>query len=99
EAVRAGTARVIGTGEQDVRRWVLRLLDDAATYKRMANAVNPYGDGRAAERTVQAIRYFFGLRRTRPQEFRAQAATRYRNRRLVGAAGILGGAVEPRQPT
>jgi len=72
EAVKAGTARVIGTGERDVRRWILRLLDQGATYQRMANAVNPYGDGRAAERTVQGIRYFFGLRRTRPGEFRPE---------------------------
>jgi UDP-N-acetylglucosamine 2-epimerase len=71
EAVKAGTARLIGTEERDVRRWILRLLDDEATYQRMASAVNPYGDGFAADRTSEAIRYFFGLRPTRPAEFRA----------------------------
>ena len=35
----------------------------------MANAVNPYGDGRAAARTVQALRHFFGFRADRPGEF------------------------------
>jgi hypothetical protein len=38
-------------------------------FKKMANAVNPYGDGRAASRIVEAIRYHFGLRATRPEEF------------------------------
>ena len=71
EAVEAGTARVVGTNEVVIRRWMDRLFDDPATYSRMANAVNPYGDGRAAARTVQAIRFSLGLRRTRPREFQS----------------------------
>ena len=35
----------------------------------MANAVNPYGDGRAAERTLDAMAHFFGLTDERPEEF------------------------------
>jgi UDP-N-acetylglucosamine 2-epimerase (non-hydrolysing) len=69
EAVRAGTVRIVGTDRSMVRRWIFRLLDDRATFLRMANAVNPYGDGRAAARTVEAMRYYFGFRRRRVPEF------------------------------
>ena len=61
EAVEAGTVRLIGTAEDVVFDEVQTLLHDAAAYKAMANAVNPYGDGRAAERTVAAIAHMFGL--------------------------------------
>lgn len=69
EAVRAGTARIVGTDRETIRRWMLKLLDDKVAFTRMANAVNPYGDGRAAARTIEAIRYFFGMRRNRGPEF------------------------------
>jgi UDP-N-acetylglucosamine 2-epimerase len=45
-----------------------RLLDDRAAYDRMAKAVNPYGDGKACGRIVEAIRYFLELRATRPED-------------------------------
>ena len=61
EAVDAGTAVLIGTGEESVVDAVTRLLNDEAYYNSMANAVNPYGDGRAASRTVAAIEQFFGV--------------------------------------
>lgn len=61
EAVAAGTVELVGTDEQDVVDAVSRLLTDSATYDRMARALNPYGDGRAGERTVQAIAHFFGF--------------------------------------
>jgi UDP-N-acetylglucosamine 2-epimerase (non-hydrolysing) len=61
EAVEAGTVALVGTDEDAVVREVSRLLDDTAHYAAMANAVNPYGDGQAARRSVQAIEHFFGL--------------------------------------
>ena len=61
EAVDAGTAVLIGTGEESVFDAVTRLLHDEAHYNSMANAVNPYGDGKAASRTVAAIAQFFGV--------------------------------------
>jgi UDP-N-acetylglucosamine 2-epimerase (non-hydrolysing) len=70
EAVRAGTARVIGTESIAVRRWISRLLNDKDMLKRMGCARNPYGDGRAAFRTVEAIRYWAGMRSSRPNDFR-----------------------------
>ncbi|KUG57822.1 non-hydrolyzing UDP-N-acetylglucosamine 2-epimerase [Nesterenkonia jeotgali] len=61
EAVDAGTVRLIGTAEERVVEEVATLFDDADAYAAMANAVNPYGDGHAAERTVAAIASMFGL--------------------------------------
>jgi UDP-N-acetylglucosamine 2-epimerase (non-hydrolysing) len=61
EAVDAGTVRLIGTDEQRIVDEVSRLMDDDSHYASMANAVNPYGDGRAAERSVAAMRQLFGL--------------------------------------
>ena len=55
EAVRAGTARLVGTDEDLIVETVERLLGDHDAYRAMATAVNPYGDGRAAERTVAAL--------------------------------------------
>ena len=61
EAVEAGTARLIGTDEERVVSEVTTLLHDRTAYDAMANAVNPYGDGHAAPRSVEALAHFFGL--------------------------------------
>jgi UDP-N-acetylglucosamine 2-epimerase (non-hydrolysing) len=55
EAVAAGTARVIGTARERLVSEAARLLDDPLDYARMARAVNPYGDGHAARRVVDAL--------------------------------------------
>ena len=69
EAVTAGTAKVIGVEEEGVYQEVHRLLTDQRVYSRMANAVNPYGDGKATLRILDAIRYHFGVWDERPAEF------------------------------
>ncbi|MGC9084195.1 MAG: sugar transferase [Anaerolineae bacterium] len=51
----AGTVRVVGTDRQRIVAETVRLLEDRAAYRRMAQAVNPYGDGHAAERIVAAL--------------------------------------------
>ncbi|MBE1513390.1 non-hydrolyzing UDP-N-acetylglucosamine 2-epimerase [Nesterenkonia halotolerans] len=61
EAVDAGTVRLIGTSEERVVEEVAALFDSPEAYAAMANAVNPYGDGHAAKRTVAAIASMFGL--------------------------------------
>lgn len=61
EAVTAGTVRLIGTDEQLVFDKVTELLTDSDAYRRMSNAVNPYGDGKAAERSVSAIAELLGV--------------------------------------
>lgn len=55
EAVEAGTARLVGTDTQSIVVAVQQLLTDAQVYQQMARAVNPYGDGRAARRIVDAL--------------------------------------------
>lgn len=55
EGVEAGTVRLVGTDRRVVVEELERLLTDPVAYAEMAHAVNPYGDGRAAERSVAAI--------------------------------------------
>lgn len=55
EAVEAGTVKVIGTARERIVAEVVRLLEDSDAYKRMAQAVNPYGDRHVAERIVGAL--------------------------------------------
>lgn len=61
EAVHAGTVALIGTDEDRIVKEVDRLLHDQAQFDSMANAVNPYGDGQAASRTVAAIAQLLGV--------------------------------------
>jgi UDP-N-acetylglucosamine 2-epimerase (non-hydrolysing) len=58
EAIASGTARLIGTDEERVVESVLSLLHDDLAYRTMANAVNPYGNGDAAGRTLDALDHF-----------------------------------------
>lgn len=56
EAVDAGTVLLVGTDEDRIFAEASRLLDDQAAYAAMSRAHNPYGDGRAADRILAAIR-------------------------------------------
>lgn len=69
EAVEAGTVKVAGTEEETVFAMASELLTDEAAYARMAHAANPYGDGRACERIVDAILWSYGLKNEKPEEF------------------------------
>ncbi len=55
EGVEAGTVKVVGAEAARIVREASTLLDDPAAYARMAQATNPYGDGHAAPRIVQAL--------------------------------------------
>ncbi len=55
EAITAGTARLVGTDAADLVRHVTELLDDSAIYAKMAQAKNPFGDGKASARIVDLI--------------------------------------------
>jgi UDP-N-acetylglucosamine 2-epimerase len=59
--VTAGTARLIGTDEATIVAEAARLLNEPAAYAAMAQARNPYGDGRAAERIRQILFRHFGI--------------------------------------
>ena len=69
EGVDAGTAKLVGVETEDIYREGALLLTDNEAYDKMAKAANPYGDGHAARRTVEAILYHFGLRVEKPDEF------------------------------
>lgn len=71
EAVAAGTVKLIGTAEDRVYNEARLLLTDKAEYGRMADACNPYGDGHAARRIVQAILCHYKLSDVLPDRFEA----------------------------
>ena len=70
EGIEAGTARLVGTDRARIVAAAGRLLSDPAAYEAMARTRNPYGDGHAAERIAEALRYYFGRRADPPEEFR-----------------------------
>jgi UDP-N-acetylglucosamine 2-epimerase (non-hydrolysing) len=55
EGVEAGTLKLVGTETSHIVREAKRLLDDSTAYAKMAQAANPYGDGHAAERIIEAL--------------------------------------------
>ena len=69
EAVVAGTVKLIGTDRDVVYSEVKNLLMNEEDYNKMAESVNPYGDGNASERIIQAILYYYGLKNERPDFF------------------------------
>jgi len=69
EGIEAGTLELVGTDEEVVYTRARALLKDAALYERMSKAANPYGDGKASTRIVQAILHHFGRRNERPDPF------------------------------
>ena len=56
EAVEAGTVKLVGTDYQKIIDEVAELLDNQCSYDKMSHAINPYGDGHACERIIQALR-------------------------------------------
>ena len=71
EAVAAGTVRIAGTETEEIEALAAQLLEDLEVYPAMAHAVNPYGDGHACRRIVDAILHHFG-RGEAPEEFTAE---------------------------
>jgi UDP-N-acetylglucosamine 2-epimerase (non-hydrolysing) len=75
EGLSAGTAQLIGTSEIDIVKQASCLLSNATLYGKMSRTVSPYGDGRAAERIVAAIRVSCHLDSVRPDSFMAANST------------------------
>lgn len=69
EGVEAGTLKLVGTEPEKVKKEMEELLDNDAEYQRMTQAKNPYGDGKASERILDAIAYYFGVTDKKPIEF------------------------------
>jgi len=55
EAVEAGTVKIVGTDREKIVAETIHLMENSNEYNRMSQAVNPYGDGRAAKRIVDAL--------------------------------------------
>lgn len=68
EGVTAGTLKLVGTESENIREAMETLLTDETVYHQMSQAGNPYGDGRASERIVEAIAYYFGYA-AKPKNF------------------------------
>jgi UDP-N-acetylglucosamine 2-epimerase (non-hydrolysing) len=58
EGIEAGTLKLVGTDKNAIVREANRLLDNPAAHAEMAKAVNPFGDGHATERIIDALRHF-----------------------------------------
>ena len=69
EAVEAGTVKLVGTDKESVYRTATELLVNETAYLAMSNAVNPYGDGLASDRIVQALRHEFFEGQDKPTTF------------------------------
>jgi UDP-N-acetylglucosamine 2-epimerase (non-hydrolysing) len=69
EAVAAGTVKVVGTEADKVVAAAEELLTDNKAYNKMAQATNPYGDGEAARRIVDGLKYHLGLSQKPAQEW------------------------------
>ncbi len=55
EGIKAGTLKLVGTSEEKIYRETKKLLTNKEAYNKMSKASNPYGDGHASERIVDAI--------------------------------------------
>ena len=64
EAVKSGTVRLVGTHTDTIVAAVSELLDDAEVYRSMSIANNPYGDGQATMRIVEALATFKAAQKT-----------------------------------
>ena len=70
EAIAAGTVKLAGVDKEEIIRLASELLEDENVYQSMAKAVNPYGDGTACARIAEAIKWHFGFRADRPEDFK-----------------------------
>ncbi len=68
EAVYAGTVKIAGTEEETILSMANELLENEEAYAEMSRAINPYGDGQASRRIVDAILYAFG-KQDKPEEW------------------------------
>jgi UDP-N-acetylglucosamine 2-epimerase (non-hydrolysing) len=70
EGIEAGVLELVGTDEEAVYERAKKLLTDSEAYEKMSKAANPYGDGKASERIVDAILYHFGKLPKPPAPFK-----------------------------
>jgi len=61
DAVDYGTVKLVGLDEETIYNTALQLIEDQNEYKKMATAINPYGDGFSSDRTIKIIKNYFGM--------------------------------------
>lgn len=69
EGIEAGTLKLAGIEQETIHALTTELLTDRALYDQMAQAKNPFGDGEASRRIVEAILYEFNKVETRPADY------------------------------
>lgn len=69
EAVKAGTVKLVGTDEESIFTYTSKLIEDESFYRAMSEAINPYGDGLAAQRIIKTILHQKNMINTRPVYF------------------------------
>lgn len=69
EAVEAGTVKIAGVDEEVIFSLACELIESKEAYNKMAHAANPYGDGNASKRIIDAILYKFGITNKRPEDY------------------------------
>jgi UDP-N-acetylglucosamine 2-epimerase (non-hydrolysing) len=69
DAVNFGTVKLVGLDEENIFDTAVQLIDNKPEYAKMANAVNPYGDGLSAIRTIKIIKNYFGFSNEVVNEF------------------------------
>lgn len=67
EALNAGTVKLVGTNRENIYNIVKNLLTQKSLYDKMTEAINPYGDGQASKRIVQALEYYFEITDKKPE--------------------------------
>ncbi len=70
EVLSTGAGRLVGLNPRTLERWAGKLLRDPKLFRRMSNARNPYGDGRASARVAAGIAHWFGLA-PKPRDWKA----------------------------
>lgn len=69
EGIEAGTLKLAGIEKETIHALTEELLTDQAVYERMAEAKNPFGDGHASERIIEAILYEFKMKDSKPKDY------------------------------
>lgn len=70
EALEAGTVKLIGTDVDKIVSTANLLINNKESYEKMSKSINPYGDGEASNRIIDAILYGFGLKEENIEEFK-----------------------------
>jgi len=76
DAVDFGTVKLVGLDEEKIFSTAVNIIDNPAEYSKMANAVNPYGDGKTSERIVKIIKNYFKISAEKADDFKPLSGNR-----------------------